>query len=236
MRDPPDCQPSLWAVHHRLRRNLVFYFFFSWSFKPFFFLLISALSRRPYLCAPHLAFGHFYFPIIEQPAGAKSLLTGLPHPDPFFVSNPPPFLPCLLCSPPRYSSRTLVVTLLRIYSLVAPRTTAPFTLVAFPTKSPPCPGPSLMFGVRYAIFGTLYTDALLIARHLLSSLLPRPDYYTSPVSSQNHPMDDGAGCRARRMRSPVCERRMAGAAKKPRRRRHGWWIEATSFHWRDSKG
>lgn len=49
MRDPPDCQPSLFAVHHRLRPNLVFYFFSLGLLNPFFPLFQLYLAVRTYV-------------------------------------------------------------------------------------------------------------------------------------------------------------------------------------------
>ena len=65
-----------------------------------------ALSRRPCLIAPRSAFEHFCFPDFELDIGVTSLLTDLHHLDPSFAPTPPFFLPCLLCSQPRYSSGT----------------------------------------------------------------------------------------------------------------------------------
>ena len=160
MTDPPDLQ-SLFAVifsHHclELRLHLVPCFLcLPGLMTPYFSFF--ALSRQSCLIAPCLAFKHFCFPDFELDVGVISLLTDLHHLDSYFASTPPFFLPCLLCSQPRYSSRTLAVTLRRVYLLVALLTIS--FLVAFATEPLPCPGFSLIFGVRCAIFGTLYTDA-----------------------------------------------------------------------------
>ena len=89
--------------------------------------------------------------------GVTSLLADPHHLDPSFAPTRPFSLPCLLCSQPRYSSGTLIVTLPRVCSLAVLLNTS--FLVAFATESLSCLGFCLVFGVRCAIFGTLCTDA-----------------------------------------------------------------------------
>lgn len=139
-------------THHRLRRSLVFYFFLvCW---PAIFPSSLYLAVRGFLLRIRPA--DISALLFLNNMQDTSLLAGLLYPDPFFVSTPP-YLPCLLYSQSRYSPRTLAVALLCVYSLVALLTTS--SLITFATESSPYPGSSLMLGVRYAILGTLYTDA-----------------------------------------------------------------------------
>lgn len=115
-----------------------------------------ALSCQPCLIAPCSAFKNFYFPDFELDIGVISLLTNLHHFNPFFTSTPLFFLLYLLCSQPQSFSKTPIVTLLYMYLLASLLTI--YFLVTFATEPLLYLSFSLIFGIWYAIFGTLYID------------------------------------------------------------------------------